>query len=93
MPRKKKSLNDIVSQAERIKAYPQYQAAQERGEITPIMGRAYAAFNRYYNNMVNSKTYRRSIEKAMAKNPRGDYWTPLNNLKISQRDYMGLAAG
>ena len=91
MPRKK-SLNDLVAQAERIKQYPQYQI--RNGQVPDRANRANVAFLRYFDNIVNSPAYRRSVDRARAaQQGRGDYWSASNDLKVSQRTYMGLAAG
>ena len=87
MARKKKSLNDLIAQMERIQGYSQ----ARNNPYSTRMGRAYDAFNRYFDNIVTSKAYKRAIDRSKAKlGDRTDYWTPVNTTKFS---YRGLSNG
>ena len=84
---RRKSLNDLVASANKIKYYPQFQTDDRGHHASPWADRYIEIWQRYFDNICYSPQYEEMLKKAKAKNSKEKYWLPLNDHKFPQSVY------
>ena len=96
MARRKKSINDIDRQIERIhRNAGEYNRSSPREQERKVQ-RAIGIAERYVRNIMSTPQYQRELARASRINDRNvSYaaWQNARESKYSQRTYMGLNAG